>query len=578
MSTKSVVSWLIEVGRPVLGHLASSTLMRHIDQLLSIALFAIGIGAVARPAAQALGVDTGPDWLPASIGSLAVIFIVIALLKSVSRYLEMFWCHLVAFKALELLRVRLYRALVPQASTIGLRSTSGDLLTRATRDIDRIEVFFAHTFPPAVTAVTIPLIGLAGIGFWLDWALAGVAAVGLLVSVLVIPLLGSSRLMSSAQDQGALRGRMSQHVTDTIQGMAEVTGYGHATDRLAQQAALDEEAAKCARPRARLLSARQSMSGFVLLATIFAVSVTGIGRGTDFVSLAICVAIVWRLFDATEAVRDFTDSLDTSLACARRVYAIVTADAEIRDDLVALPEGALGIEVDSLTYRYPAQGSSRPPALQDVTVDIDAGSHVALIGASGCGKSTLLRLIAGIASPTSGEIRVGGFATNRADLRPRVALVEQQPMLFNGTVADNLRLVRPDADTEKLTEVLRVACLSGELGLDDHIGPQGKKISGGQAQRLSLAMALLLEADVYLLDEYTSHLNPQLAAQVRRSLRDWAPDATIVEATHTAAGLAHVDQVIVLETRLLAAGRPEELRDAGPLAELIASQRISAGE
>lgn len=567
---KKVVSWLLEVGRPVLGHLVSATLMRHLDQFLGIALFVIGVGAVANAVRPG-----GPQWLPDGTLQLAICLIVIALLKALARYLEMFWCHLVAFKALELLRVRLYRGLVPQASTIGTVSTSGDLLTRATRDIDRIEVFFAHTFPPAVTAITVPILGVLGLGFWADWRPALAAAIGLALSVFVVPLLGSKRLLTSAATQGEIRGKISAHVTDTVQGMSEVTGYGHVAERLDQLSLLDEEANAGAKPRVRQLAARQCASTFVMLATLLTVTECGLSAELEIATLAICVAVVWRLFDATEAVRDFADSLDTSLACANRVYKIVHAQGIKAPEYPKhLPAGPLGVRVDSLSYRYPTVGSGRK-ALSDVSVNIAPSSHVALIGASGCGKSTLLKLIGRLAEPDSGVIEIGGVdltSLSEDELRSRVCLVAQSPMLFNGTVADNLLLVAPDATPEKLTEVMQIAQIGEELSLDSRIGPQGKQISGGQAQRLSLAMALLVDADVYLLDEYTSHLNTQLAAEVRRTLRLRRPKATIIEATHTAAGLSDVDAVIVLETKVLAAGKPAELSQAGPLAELIARQ------
>ena len=156
-TTKQLRRWLISVARPVLKPLGASIVFRHVDQLAGLALLAISAGAVTKVAGNALGAPASETaWLPNTAAMLAVVLVTVSLVKGLARYLEHFFGHLVAFKALELLRVRLYQALVPQTPALMQRSTSGDLLVRATKDIDRIEVFFAHTFPPAVTAVSRP--------------------------------------------------------------------------------------------------------------------------------------------------------------------------------------------------------------------------------------------------------------------------------------------------------------------------------------------------------------------------------------------------------------------------------------
>lgn len=559
--SKQVRNWLLDVARPVLKPLGASVAFRHVDQFAGLGLLAIGAGSIARLASDLTGSpEAGPAWLPSSAAMLALTLIVISLVKGLTRYLEHFFGHLVAFKALELLRVRLFRALVPQTPALMQRSTSGDLLVRATKDIDRIEVFFAHTFPPAVTAVTVPVAGvlvIAGVG---SWPLALAAAIGLALSLLV-PLLGASMNQAAAQQVAAARGTISQHITDSMQGMAEVTGYGHVTRRLDELANLDEQVARAQQTRGRVQATRDGLQVVIVGLTTLVVAVLAIGLGVDLVSAAIAVALTWRLFDSTSAVKDFMASLDTSMVAAERVHRIATAPPLIADpdSAVDLPPGPLGISWEHLGYRYPSEANDREPALQDVSITAPAGTHLLLTGHSGCGKSTLLHLVLRYDDPTSGRVLIGGVDARQIagdQLRSRVALIDQTPFLFHGSIADNLRIAAPEATDEQLREALHVAQLDDEIhqmpdGLGTQVGERGQRLSGGQQQRLALARALLIGADILLLDEFTSHLDTELAARVRQALRAARPDATIIESAHLF-DTVDADQIVRLDAgRLL---------------------------
>ncbi|WP_454295037.1 amino acid ABC transporter ATP-binding/permease protein [Salana multivorans] len=558
-TTSSVSRWLLTVTQPVLAPLSTAIAFRHVEQLAGLALLAVGVGAVARLAAQLVSLpDVGTaSWLPTTITGLLVTLVVISLVKGVSRYLEQFFGHLVAFKALELLRVALYRALVPQAPMVSHRSTSGDLLVRATKDIDRVEVFFAHTFPPAITAVTVPTIAVAGIGGWISWPVAIVLAVGLLVSAVGLPLLGARRSVVAAGRGAALRGLLGQHVTDSMQGMTEVVGYGHGESRLAEMGALDDEITAAEAPRGHWQTVRAGLQTVTTATTTLAVVLLGLSERLDLVQLTLVVALTWKLFDSTKPVSAFMASLDASLAAAQRVHEVVHAAPAVTDppDPTPLPPGSLSVRWQSVTYRYPGSGPEREAAVEDVTIDVPAGSHCVLAGVSGSGKSTLLNLALRVDDATAGEVLVGGLDVrllSLADLRARVALVSQTTFLLPGSIAANLRLAKPGASEEELWEVLTIAQLSDEVramptALDTPVGEHGTQLSGGQRQRLALARCLLEDASIVLLDEFTSHLDPPLAARVRAGLRAARPGVTIIESAHDLHAVVDADQIVVLD-------------------------------
>lgn len=611
-----VSRWLIRATAPVLWPLAGSVVFRHGYFAAAVALLGVGAGSIAALAAD----GPAPSWLPGDVWSLLGVLAALTLVKAVAGYLEHFLGHRVAFTALELLRVRLYRALVPLAHQTGRSVSSGDLLTRATKDVDRIEVFFAHTLAPAVTAVTMPVLVLSVMGPQVGWPAVLAAAIGLAVSVFVVPALGMRASQRGADAVNARRGKIAQHVTDSVQGMSEVTGYGHVERRLAETAVLDDALAADGAARGRWAVVREGAARGVSLATVLAVVVVGQasgagqGVGADLVPLAAFTAMVWVLFDATAGVRGFAGTLDASLAAGRRVHQIAVSVPEVAEPErpVALPEGTLGVRLEDVDYAYPSSAEVRVPALQGITLEVPAGSHTVLMGASGSGKSSILRLLArhddagtgtvalmgaaGANGPAgangaagvAGAVGVAGArgagagevavtAVGLEELRTATHYVTQQTTLFRGTVAENLRLAAPEASDGQLWSALAAARLDEAVrergGLDMEIGEQGRRLSGGQRQRLGVARAVLAEPRVLLLDEYTSHLDAETAAAVRAGLRAALPEATIVEATHTSAGLDAADQVAVLDAGgIVARGRPGELKRGGPLARLIARE------
>ena len=240
-----LIGWLLRVTRPVLAPLLCSTLCRVADLLLGVGLFALGAHAVVSTGtALASGGPVPSPWTV--LGAM----VVMSLAKGALRYGEQFTGHFVAFKALELLRGEIFRALIPRAPRVSATSRSGDLLARATKDVDRIEVFFAHTIAPVVSAVVVPVTVLVAIGAGVSWELAAVALPFLLGALAVVPLAGRRHGLASARRTAEARAALTQHVTDSIQGLSEIVGYGRADERLAETAALDDDVARAGRPAA----------------------------------------------------------------------------------------------------------------------------------------------------------------------------------------------------------------------------------------------------------------------------------------------------------------------------------------
>ena len=567
-SRATLVRWLLGVTRPVLPPLLASTLCRIIDALSGVALFALGAYAVASTGLAMVNKSPVPAMWP-----VLTVMAGLSLLKAALRYVEQFLGHLVAFKALELLRGQIFRSLIPRSPRVGTTSRSGDLLSRATKDVDRIEVFFAHTLAPAVSAVITPIVVLTAIGLKVSWPVALTVLPLVVLQLFIVPRLGSGASLEASRSASALRADLTQHVTDTIQGMSEVVGYGRGQERLDEMARIDAEITGASRPTGQWAAVRRGVNQLAsLIAPIVVVMIgsmlpaTGSGAGVPL--LAAAAAAVLRMTETVRGVEELAGALNASFASAERVWGVVNAPVEVRDGAQELTSG-ISHEVlwQDVSYSY---SSTAAQAVRGVSLRARAGKWTCIVGASGSGKSTLAQLVVRFDEPESGRILIDG--QDVADLRAlslyqEIGMVDQRVHLMRATIADNVRLAAPSASEAQVLRACRAACIDEDIealedGYDTLVGERGQSLSGGQRQRLALARALLASPGVLILDEFTSHLDPELDERVRIGVRTYLPQATIIEITHRLQWSEQADHVVVMDAGTVV--------QAGPPAKLLA--------
>ena len=577
-SRATLVRWLLGVTRPVLPPLLASTLCRIIDALSGVALFALGAYAVASTGLAMVNKSPVPAMWPA-----LTVMAGLSLLKAALRYVEQFLGHLVAFKALELLRGQIFRSLIPRSPRVGTTSRSGDLLSRATKDVDRIEVFFAHTLAPAVSAVITPIVVLTAIGLKVSWPVALTVLPLVVLQLFIVPRLGSGASLEASRSASALRADLTQHVTDTIQGMSEVVGYGRGQERLDEMARIDAEITGASRPTGQWAAVRRGVNQLAsLIAPIVVVMIgsmlpaTGSGAGVPL--LAAAAAAVLRMTETVRGVEELAGALNASFASAERVWEVVNAPVEVRDGAQELTSG-ISHEVlwQDVSYSYP---STAAQAVRGVSLRARAGKWTCIVGASGSGKSTLAQLAVRFDEPDSGRILIDGQDVadlSAISLYQEIGMVDQRVHLMRATIADNVRLAAPSASDAQVLRACRAACIDEDIealedGYDTLVGERGQSLSGGQRQRLALARALLARPGVLILDEFTSHLDPDLDERVRIGVRTYLPQATIIEITHRLQWSEQADHVVVMDAgTVVQAGPPAKLlSEPGPLRTLTA--------
>ncbi|WP_041479331.1 amino acid ABC transporter ATP-binding/permease protein [Corynebacterium ulcerans] len=529
-SLGEVVRWVLSITRPVHAPLYFSIVMRIIQLSLGIMIFGLAAQGVG-------GIVIGTDRITPVLVTLAVL----ACIKAVAHYLEQFSGHYVAFKALELLRGAAFSRLWPKAPGV-LRSTkSGDLVTSLTRDIDRIEVLYAHTIAPTIAGVTVPLgFGVAW-GLLYGWQLSAVPLIFGLFSALVVPLIGAKQSFVATQKVLSRRRELSQHVTDSVFGAEEIVSYGRQQERLEQSWDIAGDVAKLAMPAAHYRALRRGINLGLTYACVLGVLIVGIASNANPADIAFIMGGCLLLFDAPRGLEDAAGALDHSLAAARRLHHICHLPAAVSDGTLSVDRTQpVTITWDNVSYAYP--DAPEKPILQGFTQTIANGEHAVFVAPSGSGKSTAVHLLLRFDNPSSGDILLNGISVSQyqlAELRKAIALVPQRSELLTASIKSNLLLACPDATEEAMWHVLSVVHLDQEIhrlpqGLDSLTGTEVAGLSGGQMQRLCLARALLTQPSVLVLDEFTANVNAELDQAIRSSLKENYPELTIIEISHRA--------------------------------------------
>jgi ATP-binding cassette subfamily B protein len=280
--------------------------------------------------------------------------------------------------------------------------------------------------------------------------------------------------------------------------------------------------------------------------------------------------------------------LNQAAAAADRVHEVLGLQPTILAPAMPkpLPEPPIGtVRFDAVTFAYPNR--TGPPALDRLSFEVKAGETVALVGPSGAGKSTVFALLERYFDPTAGRILVDGVAIDEADpadVRARLALVPQDPVIFGDTVDENIRFGRPDASADAVRRAAELARADGFIaalpeGFGTVLGERGVTLSGGQRQRIALARAILREAPILLLDEATSALDAESEAAVQAALETVARGRTTLIIAHRLATVQRADRILVMDQgRIVESGTHASLVAAGGLyARLAALQFMTDG-
>ncbi|MFM2184173.1 MAG: hypothetical protein RJB61_2467 [Actinomycetota bacterium] len=480
-------------------------------------------------------------------------------------------------EALYTLRVRLFEHIHRLSIADHSEERKGALVARVTSDVETLAQFFQWGGLAWLLDGTLMVL-VAAVMLAYDWVLALVAFA--VAAPLGIVLQQMQRHLVKAYDRA--RGHnavVMSHVSELVAGAETLRAYG-AGHRYADAAKAASHERSNSFIRAGTIGAFLFPSGEVFgVLTVSAVVVTGLLRGpSSGLTAGALVGFVFLTYRFLEPIAEFTEVLDhtqTAVAGMRRVLGVleIPVGPPEPESPVAMPPGALSVTIDRVDFSYPTRGETdEPPVLVGVTAHIPAGQQVALVGETGSGKTTLGRLIARLADPSAGTVLVGGVPLTRVandDLRRRLTVVPQEPFLFEGSIAANLRFARPDLSGADLSAAIESLDLGDWLdtlpdGLATEVGQRGAQLSAGERQLVALIRASLVDPAVLVLDEATSSVDALTEVRLTRALERLARGRTTIAIAHRLSTAARADRVLVLDRgRLVEDGPHERLVAAG---------------
>ncbi|MGW0534689.1 thiol reductant ABC exporter subunit CydD [Streptomyces sp. NPDC003032] len=539
-----------------------------------VGLGLVGAGLVIGQAMLIAEIVVGAFQKGLSAADLGTPLMLLALVAA-GRGLVSWLTELAAHRASAAVKSELRGRLLERAGDLGPGWLSGrrtgSLVALATRGVDALDDYFSRYLPQLALAVVVPVAVLARI-VTEDWVSAAIIVVTLPLIPVFMILIGWAT-QNRMDHQWRLLSRLSGHFLDVVAGLPTLKVFGRAKAQAESIRKITGEYRQATMRTLRI--AFLSSFALELLATI-SVALVAVTIGMRlvhgemdlYVGLVILVLAPEAYLPLRQVGAQYHAAAE-GLAAAEEIFEVLETPVPAAG-AGAAPSGVLSVE--GVTVRYPGRGSD---AVSGAAFEVAPGETVALVGPSGVGKSTLLNVVLGFVRPTEGRVRVGGV--DLAEVSPerwreRIAWVPQRPHLFAGTIAENVRLARPDASDAQLREALRDA---GALefvdalpaGAETSLGEDGAGLSAGQRQRLALARAFLADRPVVLLDEPTAALDGGTEAGVVEAVRRLAVGRTVLLVVHRPALLAVADRVVRLEA---AVRRPSE-------AGRLPAQRRSGG-
>jgi len=578
---------------PSLHRLIAGFVRRHARAYAGAGLMLVGVAVLTVLIPRQVGrvIDGLVGGTLSGTAALLQVLLIVAMGVAI-YYLRVGW-RLVLFAAAYRLgvelRTRLYERFSVQGPPFFQRQRTGDLMARATNDVDAVEMAAGEAFLAAFDGTLTLVLVVAMMTLGIDWRLG-------LVALLPFPLMAlafwviSRRVHDAWADSLARFSALNEHVQETVAGVRTLRALGLEQRTEDDFAARAGAAARASFEAQRWESAYEPAVGLTLTtATALTLSLGGwlvwqreltVGELTAFTMYL--GQLIWPMFAAGWVL----SLLERGKAAWSRLVAVLEAPLSVSDggEIDQPPRGELCF--DQVSFAYPTVGEggqAAAAALSDVSFSLAAGQTLGVVGPTGAGKTTLLALLQRQVAPDSGSVRWGGEPIDRyrlAALRAAIAWVPQEAFLFSASIAENIALARPQATRAEVEAVARLAALHDDItrfadGYETRVGEKGVTLSGGQRQRVAIARALLAQAEqpaaaapLLLLDDALSAVDTGTETRIldclRGTLGAGGARRSAIIVSHRLSAVVDADQIIVLrEGRVAERGTHEQLLALG---------------
>lgn len=485
------------------------------------------------------------------IGILLLVAVVVYLLRYVWRVLLFGASYLLAVE----LREKYYRQLSNQAPSFYQRHRTGDLIARATNDVDRVVFAAGEGVLTLVDSLVMGLAVLFVMSTQISWELTLLSLIPMPIMAMVIKHQGA-QLHSRFKSAQAAFSMLNDQAQESLTSIRMIKSFGlenHQSKRFADVAA--EAGAR--NMHVAKVDARFNPTIFIAIgcANLLAIGGGGVmvihghltlGQLTSFVMYL--GLMIWPML----ALAWMFNIVERGSAAYSRIRSMLSEPSTVQDGERSLPQGRGVLSVDVARFAY-SEGTN--PVLHNIQFNLAPGQMLGLCGPTGAGKSALLSLIQRQFDPDQGEVCFHGISLRELRLdewRARLAVVSQTPFLFSDSVAMNIALGKPDATQEDIERVAKLASVHEDIlrlpeGYQTEVGERGVMLSGGQKQRISIARALLLDAEILILDDALSAVDGRTEYQILHNLREWGENRTVIISAHRLSALTEASEILVLQ-------------------------------
>lgn len=469
------------------------------------------------------------------------------------------------------------------------RILTGEIISRITTDTTLILSVIGSSVSVALRNV---LILLGGMAMLLLTSAKLTGLVLLVVPAVVVPIVVlGRRLRTLSRENQDWIAASSGSASEALLSAQTVQAFTHEAQTRGAFGEVTEKSFLSAKTRITTRAIMTVIVIFLIFSGVLGVLWVGardvrlgamsVGELVQFVIYAVMVA------GSVGALSEIWGEIQRAAGATERLVELLSAEDSVRDPSHPFPlpmpaRGAIGFE--NVTFHYPSRPHSS--ALEGVSLAIEPGETVALVGPSGAGKTTVIQLIQRFWDPESGRVTIDGFDLrdlSRADFRRAIALVPQDPVIFAASARENIRFGRPEASDHAVEEAARAAHAFDFLsalpnGFDTYVGERGVMLSGGQKQRIAIARAILRDAPILLLDEATSALDAESEREVQAAVERLAVGRTTLIVAHRLATVKKADRIVVFEDgRVVAQGTHDALVAEGGLYARLARLQFTDG-